>query len=41
MLILVVMVEETPKLVNENHGEALQGLDDFEGVGNLDEKKEE
>ena len=28
-------------LVNENQEEALQGMDDLEGVGNLDEKEGE
>ena len=29
-------MDETPKLVKETQGEALQGMDDLEGVGNLD-----
>ena len=32
---------KTPKHVNENHGGALQGMDDLEGVGNLDEEEGE
>ena len=37
LLKLGVMMDETPKLVKETQGEALQGMDDLEGVGNLDE----
>ena len=37
LLKLGVMMDETAKLVKETQGEALQGMDDLEGVGNLDE----
>jgi len=41
LLKLGVMMGKTPKLVKENHGGALQGMDDLEGVGNLDEMEGE
>ena len=41
LLKLGVTMGETPKLVKENQAETLQGIDDLEGVGNLDEMEGE
>ena len=34
-------MEKTPKLVKENQGEALEGMEDLVGVCNLDEVERE